>query len=639
MKIKTLSLTDFRAFPGPARAAFELDGKNLLVYGENGSGKSSLFKALSGFFAYGPPPPRLRELKNSFSGQSLGNVGVQVALDNGFTATWCMQLVAEIKPYSGLMYHNMVFAGPSLKEDHPAHRRTEIGMVEIEQAAKFSACLDYRTLLGTNYKHGNDAINLFDAIVSELLAGFVDLASNKTILDLWRAVERSLPSRNTSTNLFASFNACQQFNAATKRALALLLPEAQAILQRLCPDGLELKDLSFDGVHYNGGKLAREKAYLGKIVGLEIAYRGLPIERPQHYLNEARQSAIGLALYLGARLACAPQTTPHLKLLVLDDVLVGLDHSNRLPVLNVLVDLFANWQTAIDEALLSEDQIQPEKRDDWREVRNYIDAVNTAVSELKNLPLSNRLLRNTHEILMRGVRGEHKYPGEFRTTQNWIGGSNLADAAFIPPHPNEVADLMSDLENFWHNEAIAVPHLVRVALAHYQFETIHPFSDGNGRIGRLVIPLYLVSHGLLAKPSLYLSDFFERNRASYYDALMRVRISNDLIHWVRFFLTGMAETAAKGRDVFRQVLQLRSDIEHEVMSLGKRAPLAKQALNYLYKKPVTSAGDLATALGVSSPTINALIRELISKGILIEISGQLRGRVYAFDAYLKLFVS
>ncbi|MDP2678673.1 MAG: hypothetical protein Q8O85_08130 [Rhodoferax sp.] len=347
MKIKTLSLTDFRAFPGPAPAAFELDGKNLLVYGENGSGKSSLFKALSGFFSYGPPPPRLRELKNSFSGQSLGNVGVQVALDNGLTAAWCMQLVAEIKPYSGLMYHNMVFAGPSLKEDHPAHRRTEIGMVEIEQAAKFSAWLDYRTLLGTNFKHGNDAINLFDAMVSELLAGFVDLASNKTILDLWRAVERSLPSRNTPTNLIASFNACQQFNAATKRALALLLPEAQAILQRLCPDGLELKALPFDGVHYNGGKLAREKAYLGKVVWLAIAYRGLPIERPQHYLNEARQSAIGLALYLGARLACAPQATLHLKLLVLDDVLVGLDHSNRLPVLNVLVDRFPDWQVIL----------------------------------------------------------------------------------------------------------------------------------------------------------------------------------------------------------------------------------------------------------------------------------------------------
>lgn len=296
-------------------------------------------------------------------------------------------------------------------------------------------------------------------------------------------------------------------------------------------------------------------------------------------------------------------------------------------------------QTEMDEALLPEEQVLPEKRDDWREVHNYIDAVNTAVTALAELPLSNRLLKQTHATLMQGVRGEHKQPGEFRSSQNWIGGSNLQDAAFIPPHHDGVAELMSDMEKFLHNDAVAVPHLVRIALAHYQFETIHPFLDGNGRIGRLMIPLYLVSCDILAKPSLYLSDFFERNRASYYDALMRVRTSNDLIHWTRFFLNGVAETARKGRDVFRSVLQLRTEVEQQVMTLGKRSATARQVLNLLYRKPVVTAGQLVAELGISTPTANTLIREFERLGILRESTGRQKGRVYIFDRYLGLFLS
>lgn len=295
-------------------------------------------------------------------------------------------------------------------------------------------------------------------------------------------------------------------------------------------------------------------------------------------------------------------------------------------------------QTGIDEALLPEEAILSEKRDDWREVQNYIEAVNTAVAEVERLPLSNRLLKQTHAILMQGVRGERKTPGEFRLSQNWIGGSGLADAAFIPPHPQGVPELMGDLELFWHNEAITVPHLVRVAISHYQFETIHPFLDGNGRIGRLLIPLYLISHGLLAKPSLYLSDFFERNRASYYDALTRVRMSNDLIHWVRFFLSGVAETAGKGRDVFRQILELRTESERVVQGLGKRAALAQQAVNAFYSTPMMTAADLTRRLGVTHPTANRLIGDLVRLGILSEVTGRQKGRSYAFDRYLDLFL-
>lgn len=296
-------------------------------------------------------------------------------------------------------------------------------------------------------------------------------------------------------------------------------------------------------------------------------------------------------------------------------------------------------QTAIDEVLMPEEQIEPEKRDDWHEVHNNIEAVNSAVGELTRLPLSNRLLRETHAILLQGVRGEHKTRGDFRTSQNWIGGSNLTDAVFIPPHPDSVPDLMSDLEQFWHNDSIQVPHLIRLAISHYQFETIHPFLDGNGRIGRLLVPLYLVSYGILHKPSLYLSDFFERNRASYYDALMRVRTSNDLVHWVRFFLNGVAETATKGRDVFGKILQLRSEVEESILHLGKRTPNAKRLLYLLYANPVVSATQVGQELNLTHPTPTLLLQSLVQLKILQETTGQQRGRLYAFARYLDLFVT
>ena len=297
-------------------------------------------------------------------------------------------------------------------------------------------------------------------------------------------------------------------------------------------------------------------------------------------------------------------------------------------------------QTSFDEAVMSEEFIQPEKRDDWHEVQNYVQAINTAIELQKTtLPLSNRLLQQAHAILMQGARGEHKQPGQFRVSQNRIGGSNLANAAFIPPHHDNVADLMSDLEKFWHNEEIMVPHLIRAAISHYQFETIHPFLDGNGRIGRLLIPLYLLRHGLLHKPLLYLSDFFARNRASYYDALTRVRENNDMIHWVRFFLDGVAQTARKGRDIFQKILILRTETEGKIMTLGKRANLAHEALKLLYSQPFITSGDFEKALGIATPTANLLIKSLIKLDILQEITGQQRGRIYVFGAYFDIFLS
>ena len=294
-------------------------------------------------------------------------------------------------------------------------------------------------------------------------------------------------------------------------------------------------------------------------------------------------------------------------------------------------------QTGLDEALMSEEQIQPEKRDDWREVRNYIDAVNMSIVELKKLPLSNRLLKQTHEILMRGVRGEHKQPGEFRASQNWIGGSSLTDAVFIPPHQDGVPDLMSDLEAFWHNEEIVVPHLIRVAISHYQFETIHPFLDGNGRIGRLLIPLYLISKGLLRKPSLYLSDYLERHRGAYYDALTTVRASHDLLHWIRFFLTAVIETCEKGKTTFTEILRVKNEVDAKIVTLGRRAEKARNLILLLYRRPVININQVVKHLGITPRAANLLVNDLVSLDLLKEITGYKRNRLFSFRQYVRLF--
>jgi Fic family protein len=295
-------------------------------------------------------------------------------------------------------------------------------------------------------------------------------------------------------------------------------------------------------------------------------------------------------------------------------------------------------QTQMDEALMRREQIAPEKRDDWQEVQNYIQAINEAISELDRLPLSNRLLKRTHEILMQDVRGEHKLPGEFRISQNWIGGSNLTNAVFIPPHHLEIPDLMDDLQRFWHEEKIQVPDLIRIALSHYQFETIHPFLDGNGRIGRLLITLYLVSKGLLNRPALYLSDFFERNRGAYYDALTIVRSSNNLIHWVKFFLTAVIETASKGKQTFIEIMKLRDEVESKILTFGRRAENAKALLLHLYQHPLISVNEAAEILGISHQSASNLVKQMEEHGILSETTGYQRNRMYLFSRYFHLFM-
>ncbi len=294
-------------------------------------------------------------------------------------------------------------------------------------------------------------------------------------------------------------------------------------------------------------------------------------------------------------------------------------------------------KTEIDEVLLAKDQINPEKRDDWQEVRNYINAMNSALDELNRLPISNRLIKHIHAILLNSVRGETKQPGEFRTSQNWIGGANLATAYFVPPHHELVPDLMSDLEKFLHNEEIYVPHLIKIAIAHYQFETIHPFLDGNGRIGRLLITLYLVSNGLLNKPSLYLSDFIERNKSLYYESLTFVRTQNNLARWLKFFLTAVIETAKSGVETFKKILVLKHDMDAIVLEFGKRSPNAKMLLDYLYQKPVITVADVIEPLAISKPTANTLVKEFVAKQILVEETGFQRNQIFTFKHYLDIY--
>lgn len=296
-------------------------------------------------------------------------------------------------------------------------------------------------------------------------------------------------------------------------------------------------------------------------------------------------------------------------------------------------------ETGMDEALQDNPEaIAPEKRDDWQEVRNYISAMNQALGQLDELPLSNRLLCNTHCRLLSGARGEKKTPGEFRRSQNWIGGATPSDAAFVPPHCDELPELLTDLEAFWHNEAIHVPQLIRIAISHYQFETIHPFLDGNGRIGRLLITLYLVDKNLLQHPCLYLSNHLEKNRAAYYDSLMRVRLSNDLGHWLRFFLVAIIETATASTQTFRSIFALREKISQKLSTLGKASPNAHRVLELLYQKPFVTSLELSERLNLGRTTADRLVTSLAKLDILHELTGQRRNRVFVFKEYYELFL-
>lgn len=318
---------------------------------------------------------------------------------------------------------------------------------------------------------------------------------------------------------------------------------------------------------------------------------------------------------------------PNIELFISMHVLKEATHSSKIE----------GTQTNVDEALLDKEDLPLNKRDDWEEVQNYIKAMEWAINHLKELPFSSRLIRGAHKLLLQDVRGDIKQPGEFRSSQNWIGGASINDAVFIPPVHNSVPELMSDIEKFLHNEELHIPELLKIGLVHYQFETIHPFLDGNGRVGRLLIPLYLVSKGILQRPVLYLSDFFDKNRKLYYENLTVVREKNDLEQWYKFFLVGVIETAKNGINTFDNILQLQKQTDADIQKLGIRAVKAKKVIDFLYNRPIITADKLSEIVSISMPSSYKLISDLEKLNILKEMTGGQRGRMYVFDNYIKLF--
>lgn len=294
-------------------------------------------------------------------------------------------------------------------------------------------------------------------------------------------------------------------------------------------------------------------------------------------------------------------------------------------------------QTKMEEALLNEEDVPLDKRDDWAEVHNYINAMNEAIRELDDIPFSSRLIRKVHEVLMQGVRGESKTPGEYRRSQNWIGGATINDAIFVPPVHTEIPELINDIEKFVHNEDLCIPDLIKIALIHYQFETIHPFLDGNGRTGRLLITLYLVSKGLIKRPILYLSDYLERHRNTYYRCIMTARTENDIRPWLKFFLTGIIKTAENGVQTFSDILAVEKDNEERVQQLGMRSANALKVLQTLYISPMTDATQVSSATGLGLTAAYKLISEMERVGLLVEATGAKRGKVYVLKNYLDIF--
>lgn len=306
----------------------------------------------------------------------------------------------------------------------------------------------------------------------------------------------------------------------------------------------------------------------------------------------------------------------------------------------VLSSQIEGTQSSLDDLLKVEAKVfDPNRPNDVEEVLNYVNAMNYGLHRLADLPVSARLIREIHERLLKGVRGAERQPGELRKTQNWIGpkGATLLNAAFIPPPPDEVPDALAKFEKFIHDED-PMPALIKIGLAHAQFETIHPFLDGNGRVGRLLVTFLLCEREILQKPVLYLSHYFRRRRSQYYDLLQAIRDDGDWESWILFFLEGVTDVAKEATETARQIVALRESHRRLITeNFGRVAANGLKVLESLYSLPIVTVGKVAAITGVSFTAANQLVNKFVENELLTEFTGQARNRRFRYSQYIGLF--
>ena len=304
----------------------------------------------------------------------------------------------------------------------------------------------------------------------------------------------------------------------------------------------------------------------------------------------------------------------------------------------VLSSQIEGTQSSLSDLLLFENDEAPGvPLNDVQEVSNYVAALNHGLKRLREgFPLSLRLIREIHAVLLSKGRGSDKQPGEFRHSQNWIGGARPGTAVFVPPPPELVLDCMSALERFLHEERADLPLLIKAGLVHVQFETIHPFLDGNGRLGRLLVTFLLSAAGVLREPILYLSLYFKQHRSAYYELLDRVRVKGDWETWLYFFLTGVRDTAEQAAAAARRIVAVFEEHRHKIEALGRPAASALRVFEHMQRNPIVSIPATARSIGISAPTVAKSLEHMRQLGMLREITGRQRHRLFVYDAYLAI---